>query len=137
MHEGTFAALEPDDCRALLRSQEVGRVAWTSATAGLLVLPVNYVVHGDLVAFRTTTDSRLAELAKAQPVAFQIDDIDTGTGNAWTVLVQGESGLAAADSDLEELPAPGPQPWAMGERDLLITIRVAEISGRVVDRAEK
>lgn len=137
MHEGTFAALEPDDCRALLRTQEVGRVAWTSATAGLLVLPVNYVVHGDLVAFRTTSDSRLAELVHSQPVAFQIDDIDTETGNAWTVLVQGQSGPAAPDSDLDELQARGPQPWAMGERDLLITIRVAEISGRVVDRAEK
>lgn len=137
MHEGTFAELEPDDCRALLRTQEVGRVAWTSATAGLLVLPVNYVVHGDLVAFRTTSDSRLAELVHAQPVAFQIDDIDTETGNGWTVLVQGESGPAAPDSNLDEPPARGPQPWAMGERDLLITIRVTEISGRVVDRAEK
>lgn len=137
MHEGTFAALEPDDCRALLRTQEVGRVAWASATAGLLVLPVNYVVQGDLVVFRSSPDSELAELAEGREVAFQIDDVDVETGNAWSVLVRGVSGRPQAGPEAEASPGRSPQPWAPGERDLYLSIRVDEISGRVVDRAEK
>lgn len=137
MHEGTFAALEPDDCRALLRTHEVGRVAWASATAGLLVLPVNYVVHDDLVVFRTTPDSELAELAEGIEVAFQIDDIDVETGNAWSVLARGVSARPEPGPELEAALDRSPQPWAPGTRDLYLGIRIAEISGRVVDRAEK
>lgn len=137
MHEGMFAALEPDDCRALLRSQEVGRVAWTSATAGLLVLPVNYVMRDDLVVFRTSRESVLADLAEGRDVAFQVDDVDVETGNAWSVLARGESCSPQSGPELEALKQDGPVPWAMGARDMFITVRVREISGRVVDREEK
>lgn len=136
MHEGTFAALDPEDCRALLRTQEVGRVAWTSPTAGLLVLPVNYVVHDDLVVFRASTDSVLADLAQGRDAAFQIDDVDVETGNAWSVLARGRSATPAPGAELDALQQDGPMPWAMGDRDLFITVRVQDISGRVVDRAE-
>lgn len=137
MHEGMFAALEPDDCRALLRTQEVGRVAWTSATAGLLVLPVNYVTRGDLVVFRTSRESVLADLAEGRDVVFQVDDVDVETGNAWSVLARGESCSPPPGPQLASLQQDGPMPWAFGARDLLITVRVREISGRVVDREEK
>jgi nitroimidazol reductase NimA-like FMN-containing flavoprotein (pyridoxamine 5'-phosphate oxidase superfamily) len=137
MHEGTFAALEPEDCRALLRTQEVGRVGWTSPSAGMLVLPVNYVVREDRIVFRTSRASVLADLAEGREVVFQIDDIDVGTGNAWSVLARGESATPRTTAELEALLADAPEAWAPGERDLLVTVRVREISGRVVDRAEK
>ncbi|SDB84210.1 Nitroimidazol reductase NimA, pyridoxamine 5'-phosphate oxidase superfamily [Raineyella antarctica] len=136
MHEGMFEALEPEDCRALLRTQEVGRVAWTSADAGILVLPVNYAMRGDLVVFRTSRDSVLADLAEGREVAFQVDDVDVETGNGWSVMAQGESATPKPGPELDELEKDGPEPWAIGDRDLLITLRVRQISGRVVDRSE-
>lgn len=137
MHEGMFAALDPEDCRVLLRTQEVGRVAWISPAAGLLVLPVNYVVRDDLVVFRTSRASVLAELAEGREVSFQVDDIDVSTGNGWSVLVQGVSATPTDPARLEALRVDGPMPWAKGERDLFVTVAVREISGRVVDREEK
>lgn len=138
MHEGTFAALEPEDCRALLRTQEIGRVGWTSPSAGMLVLPVNYVVREDRIVFRTSRASVLADLAEGREVVFQIDDIDVETGNGWSVLARGESSAPTRAPELAALVQDGrPEPWAPGERDLLITIDIREISGRVVDRTEK
>ncbi|MEA5155812.1 pyridoxamine 5'-phosphate oxidase family protein [Raineyella sp.] len=137
MHEGMFAALDPDDCRALLRTQEVGRVAWTSPVAGLLILPVNYVVRNGMVVFRTSRASVLAELAEGHEVSFQVDDIDVSTGNGWSVMLQGVSSTPADEAQLTALRADGPMPWAKGDRDLFITVQVREISGRVVDREEK
>lgn len=137
MHEGMFAALDPDDCRALLRTQEVGRVAWTSPVAGLLILPVNYVVRDGLVVFRTSRSSVLAELTEGREVSFQVDDIDVSTGNGWSVMLQGVSSTPTDEAQLAALRADGPMPWAMGDRDLFVTVQVREISGRVVDREEK
>ncbi|QGF24792.1 pyridoxamine 5'-phosphate oxidase family protein [Raineyella fluvialis] len=137
MHEGMFAALDPEDCRALLRTQEVGRVAWTSPAAGLLILPVNYVVRDGLVVFRTSRESVLAELGDEREISFQVDDIDVSTGNGWSVMFQGVSSTPTSPAQLEALRVDGPMPWAMGDRDLFITLQVREISGRVVDRQEK
>ncbi|WOP18051.1 pyridoxamine 5'-phosphate oxidase family protein [Raineyella sp. LH-20] len=137
MHEGMFAALDPEDCRVLLRTQEVGRVAWTSPVAGLLVLPVNYVVRDDLVVFRTSRSSVLAELAEGREVSFQVDDIDVSTGNGWSVMAQGVSSSPTEADRLEALRVDGPTPWAKGDRDLFVTLELRTISGRVVDREEK
>lgn len=136
MHEGTFATLAPEECRALLRTREVGRVAWKSPVAGLLVLPVNYAVRDDLIVLRTSARSVLADLAEGRDVAFQVDDVDEETGNGWTVMVQGTSS-APGRGTAEALTQQGPVPWVVGEHDLVITLTIGEISGRMVDRPEK
>lgn len=128
--EGHFAVLGGDECRQLVRGGSVGRVAWTSETAGPLIIPVNYWVEGELVCFLTAPGSVLAQLANRHDVAFQIDDFDDESANGWSVLVQGHSQAHVADPDEHT------KPWAIGVRKVGLAIVPDHYSGRAVSASE-
>ncbi|MGH3460690.1 MAG: helix-turn-helix domain-containing protein [Kribbellaceae bacterium] len=127
----THAVLEPlgpTECLRLLERGGVGRVA---ATAGdrLVVLPVNYTVHDGLVVFRTSPSTVLARLADGR-VSFEVDRIDDGMRDGWSVLVSGPARVLT-EPDLHRVAA-GVQvePWAGGRRNLYVVVTPEEISGR-------
>lgn len=66
--------LSPDECRARLSTHGVGRVA-VSTPDGPAVVPVNYEVIDDAIAFRTAPDSAPAA-AVGKDVAFEVDHVD-------------------------------------------------------------
>ncbi|ANH94128.1 XRE family transcriptional regulator [Streptomyces sp. SAT1] len=121
--------LGPEECRELLSTHGVGRLA-LSTSRGPAVFPVNYdVVDGDLV-FRTAPGSAPAEAAGAE-AAFEVDHIDDAMSRGWSVLAVGR-GEAVTDPDavrrLEERARS--TPWAGGPRDLWIRIRPERLTGR-------
>lgn len=134
---GRFTALEESECLELLRTSHVGRVAWQSGQ-GITILPITYAVHERTLIFRTAPDALLAELAHHHKVAFEVDSTDEETATGWSVLVRGHSAAPADQDRLAEIwQSPGrPEPWAQGERDLVVTVQISEISGRVVSRAD-
>jgi nitroimidazol reductase NimA-like FMN-containing flavoprotein (pyridoxamine 5'-phosphate oxidase superfamily) len=123
--EGTFERLDPAECEHLVRGASVGRVAWLSRR-GLQVLPVTYMFAEGLILFRTSAQSILAELIAPSEVAVQIDDIDADTSSGWSVLVQGEARIT------ENPPASLPEPWAPGDRNVIVAITPRSYSGRAV-----
>ena len=48
-----FSALSERQCRELLQSSDLARVAWQTAD-GPQILPVTYVCHGGSLVFRTS-----------------------------------------------------------------------------------
>ncbi|MDO4785170.1 MAG: pyridoxamine 5'-phosphate oxidase family protein [Propionibacteriaceae bacterium] len=131
-NDGHFSSLEVDECQQLLRSASVGRVAWDAGAAGLLVLPVNYVWTEGRILFQTASDTLLAQLAEGRKVSFQIDFYDAEARNGWSVLVQGDSGLAG-EEQLNLLP----DPWAPGSRSLVVAISPRQFSGRAVSANDR
>ncbi|HQY99061.1 MAG TPA: pyridoxamine 5'-phosphate oxidase family protein [Propionicimonas sp.] len=126
---GHFTRPSGEECRQLVRSHSVGRVAWVS-TVGLQVLPVTYSCNDDLICFRVDPESVLGELAGPVEVAFEVDDIDVETATGWSVLVHGTA--AAHDGSLElRLP----RPWAPGDRRLTVVITPSTYSSRAVSAA--
>jgi uncharacterized protein len=127
-YDGHFTRLSGDECRQLLRARGVGRVGWQSAD-GQQILPVTYVVTGELIAFRTRPDTIMGEFRTQLPVSFEIDDVDEDTATGWSVLVRG-----TAQGYLDEVPEHLllPQPWAPGEHPLTVVITPASYSGRAV-----
>lgn len=123
---GHLSSLEEPECERLVRSQTVGRVAWQSRV-GLRVLPVAYVMDGPVIVFRTSPVSVLAQLADPQPVTFEVDDIDQDTRTGWSVVVEGTTGSWTGHDE-----GPQPEPWAPGERPVLIAITPVSYSGRSV-----
>ncbi|MGW1344468.1 helix-turn-helix domain-containing protein [Kribbella sp. NPDC002412] len=121
--------LEPmrwDECVKLLESAVVGRIAFTGAD-GLIVIPVNYCRVNDLIVFRTAADSAVAQYDLA-PVAFEVDSVDEGLRDGWSILVNGmvrpaTGPEAAAAQDRVE-------PWAGGVRETYIAIEPQRITGR-------
>jgi hypothetical protein len=82
--------LSADECRYLLASANVGRIAWNSPD-GPRVLPVNFRWDDGQLVFRTSPYGELAQLVRRQPVAFQADDIDSASRTGCSVVVYGEA----------------------------------------------
>jgi nitroimidazol reductase NimA-like FMN-containing flavoprotein (pyridoxamine 5'-phosphate oxidase superfamily) len=128
-HRALHPALEPmrrADCVALLEPGGVGRIAFHGAD-GLTVIPVNYCYIKDVVIFRTTADSAIAQCG-LEPVAFEIDFVDEAMREGWSVLV---TGMVRPATAREALAAQGlVEPWAGGTRDTAVAIEPHRISGR-------
>ncbi|MFD9868042.1 helix-turn-helix domain-containing protein [Streptomyces niveus] len=124
-----LTALNAEECRQLLSTHGVGRVAVTRHGTPA-VYPVNYTVDRDLVAFRTAPEAAPAA-ARDQAVAFEVDHIDEAFSQGWSVLVIGD-GHAVTDPErvlrLEERAHT--MPWAGGDRGLWIGVTPTEITGR-------
>lgn len=124
-----FEVLPAEECWDLLRTHQIGRVAWHSS-AGISVLPVTFGVDEDQrIVFRTRPGSRLSELAAGGAVAFEVDWVADDAQVAWSVLARGEAGPV---DQVPEVAAGLPVPWAPGERNLWLALTVSEISGRAM-----
>ncbi len=126
----TLETLTREECFELLATAAVGRV-------GLLVggkpeiLPVNYVVEGSAIVFRTSDDSVLNQSA-LQTVAFEVDRLDETGHTGWSVMVQGvaQDVSSAVDTTSEKLRRLSLITWAPGARHRWFSIRVDAINGR-------
>lgn len=126
-----FEPLDPDECRALLRSRTVGRVAVADGFSAPLVLPVNFAVDGNDVVFRTDYGSkfRMAVLGEA-PVTFQVDHIEPGIHTGWSVMIQGRAAELTPD-EIDGLQLT-PEPWVPGDKEHWVRISGDVITGRRV-----
>ncbi|WP_329347836.1 pyridoxamine 5'-phosphate oxidase family protein [Streptomyces sp. NBC_01261] len=124
-----FTELGAGECRSLLGTHGVGRIA-VSTDSGPVVVPVNYSVVDDAIVFRTASGAT-PSLAVGRRVAFEVDRIDDAFSRGWSVLVRGH-GRAVADSGEARRLADGAhsRPWAGGERELWVRIDMQAVTGR-------
>ena len=130
-HAVTLEVLDEVECRRLLAGADVGRVAFVGADGFPVVLPVNYVVDGDLVALRTTSGAK-ADYLPLHRVAFEVDSFERWNESGWSVLVQGygQDVTDAVGERFEDLRRRGLTTWAPGEKGHWLTIDSHRISGR-------
>jgi uncharacterized protein len=127
--ETGVSVLAEDECWQLLKAAEVGRLA-VAAAGEPEIFPVNFVVDGDTVVFRTAEGTKLAALTVSSRVAFEVDGYDAATGEAWSVVVKGTAQRLDRFSHIyaaEELPL---FPWQAGPKQWLVRIGSAAVSGR-------
>ena len=105
------------------RASQVGRVA-VCTEEGPRILPVNYVVDGASLVFRTSPYGLLGRLASGGRIAFEVDDIDRETRSGWSVVATGRAEPIEDADELTLLRAfRDPQPWAPGLRLLYLRLR--------------
>jgi uncharacterized protein len=123
MDEGV---LTEDQCWALLRTQELGRLAFHLGNEVHLA-PINYAVDGETLLFRTAEGSKLLGVEMNPDVAFEIDEVDEQ--QARSVILRGVARHLGEDEEhrVENLPL---RPWVSGLRYDVVEIRPTEISGR-------
>ncbi len=130
---GTFVPLDEADCWKLLETTTVGRLAFSSDD-GIVILPVNFLVHDRRIYVRTEAGSTIAELAHGRDdVAFEIDYHDGMNQAGWNVLIKGsttEAGTLEGERALASTSRLGP--WAPGERSMIIGLTPRSVSGRRV-----
>src|SRR4051812_25913085 len=71
---GRLETLPDEECRRLLAAGKVGRVSVTS-DALPVIAPVNYVLDGNTIVFRTRHDGMLARACQDAVIAFEIDEL--------------------------------------------------------------
>ncbi|MEU6809966.1 pyridoxamine 5'-phosphate oxidase family protein [Streptomyces sp. NPDC046831] len=127
--------LDQDECRSLLSTHGVGRVALTTPD-GPVVLPVNYEVVQDGLVFRTAPGTAPAAAVGAE-VAFEVDHVDDVMGQGWSVLVVGRAEDVTDPGTVRRLEEHArSDPWAGEGRTLWIHIRAARMTGRRITAAD-
>lgn len=125
-------ALSPAECFGLLELGGIGRVGFASAD-GIMILPVNFVVTGRTIVFRTAPDTLLALYADG-PVSFEVDCLDQVLRAGWSVLVHGRARKLADEREVTHLEdRTHLEPWAGGARDVYVRISPIRISGRCIE----
>ena len=130
-HAG-LAVLPLEDCLRLLGSVPVGRIGF-QADGEVVVLPVNHVVDGRSVAFRTAAGSKLSAAEGQSHVVFEADDYDARCRAGWSVVVNGYAQAVYEDAEIEALDRRGLDSWVdQADRPFWIRIRPESVSGRVI-----
>ena len=121
--------IDARECLRLLATADIGRVVFSDAALPA-AQPVNYVLDGTDVIFRTANGTKLAAATRHAVVAFQADAIDTRTRTGWTVLGVGETYEVTDPVRLAALAPVQPDPWAPGHTAHTICIPLQHLSGR-------
>lgn len=125
-----------DECRARLSTHGVGRIA-VSTPDGPAVVPVNYEVIDDAIAFRTAPDSVPAAAVGAE-VAFEVDHVDDAMSQGWSVLVVGPARVVTEPDAVRRLAERAhTTPWAGGEREMWVWIQIQRLTGRRIGPADE
>jgi uncharacterized protein len=123
--------LDREQCRDLVASVRVGRLAFCRGDGVPTVLPVNHVVDAWTVAFRTTFGSKLSAALLERPVAFEVDEFDGERRTGWSVLVRGPVQHVSERPVIERLETLGLDVWADGvERPRWVRVEMEELTGR-------
>ncbi|GEL18135.1 pyridoxamine 5'-phosphate oxidase family protein [Pseudonocardia asaccharolytica] len=118
-----------DECLRLMASGAVGRVVFTDFALPA-AHPVNYILDGEEVVFRTGTGSKLAVATRNAVVGFQVDEIDEDSRTGWSVLGVGVAYEVTEPGRLVDLAGRMPTPWAPGRIAHTIAIPLQQLSGR-------
>ena len=123
-----ISELDTDECMSLLHQHNFGRVGFVSDDVPV-ILPVNYVLDGNTVVFRTDPGLKLAEIPMRH-VAFEIDNATDS--DVWSVLVHGfareiTDAIGTRYELLRELPIPVQAP---GDKEYWVAVEIQRVSGR-------
>src|SRR5262245_22271906 len=121
--------LPENECWALLRTAEVGRLA-VSIMNEPDIFPVNHIVDHGTVVFRTAEGTKLAAAVLGTAVAYEVDGYDASRGEAWSVVVKGR---AVEIQRLHELLAATDLPlfpWHVAPKGRFVRIEPDSVTGR-------
>ncbi len=128
--------LSRDECRALLSTHGVGRIAFTGPD-GPVAFPVNYDVLGEALYFRSVPGSAPAR-AVGSDVAFEVDHLDEAMSQGWSVLAVGRAEVVDDPDMVRRLEERAySEPWAGGSRLLWVKVPLTRLTGRRITAADR
>lgn len=125
--------LSTAECWELLALHPVGRVGVLVDSAPE-IYPVNHVVDGHTIVFRTDSGSKLRGLDRSPSVCFEADFFNFDEHTGWSVLVKGR---AAELTSAEERGRAADLPlrfWDLGEKPHWVRVTPTEVTGRRIHR---
>ncbi|WP_422749698.1 pyridoxamine 5'-phosphate oxidase family protein [Mycobacterium sp. WMMD1722] len=119
--------LPESECWNLLGSASLGRLV-TSVDGQPEIFPVNFVVQGRSVLFRTAEGTKLVSTAINHHVLFEADDHNVADG--WSVIVKGIARILRDDDDVTEAQRAQLFPWTATAKQHYVRIRPLSVTGR-------
>ena len=120
--------LTDEECWALLRENEFGRLAYHLA-GEVHIVPINYATDGSRLYFRTAEGSKLLGVVMNEDVAFEIDEVTDES--ATSVVVRGRA-RQLKDEEKHSVDQLALRPWVPTVKShvVAITPHEGEITGR-------
>jgi nitroimidazol reductase NimA-like FMN-containing flavoprotein (pyridoxamine 5'-phosphate oxidase superfamily) len=127
--ELSMEELSVSTCWALLRTVPIGRIALPSA-ADIEVFPVNFIVDGGTIVFRTAQGTKLTLIGDGTRATFEADKIDVGDRLVWSVVLKGPVRQVSSLDEVRatfdmELPT-----WHAGPKPTYVRMKPQLITGR-------
>jgi nitroimidazol reductase NimA-like FMN-containing flavoprotein (pyridoxamine 5'-phosphate oxidase superfamily) len=123
--------LDRDECLDLLAAH-AGGVGRVGIVEGLhpVILPVNFALDGDHVAFRTSAGTKLDAALHDALVCFEIDHLDDDDRIGWSVVVRGRSEVVVEHAVRDRLESLGVRPWTAATVSNWVRIAPETVTGR-------
>ncbi len=121
--------LAVEECWELLDRNTVGRLA-VDIAGWPDIFPINYIVDGDTIVFRSGAGTKLAGALLNRHVAFEIDGYLPDEGAAWSVVVKGNASEIESMFDryrADDLPL---YPWVASDKPDFVRIDPTLVTGR-------
>lgn len=131
MNDSPIAILSEDECWSFLRAGSFGRLA-ISAAGEIDIFPINFVVDGETLVFRTAPGTKLLELTIAHKVAFEIDGFDAA--HAWSVVLKGTAARIEQQAEIDAADKLPLTPWIPTLKYTFVRISATDLSGRRFER---
>ncbi|WP_260853412.1 pyridoxamine 5'-phosphate oxidase family protein [Kocuria palustris] len=127
--ENPYRDLSRDEMWELLDSEPFGRLA-VEAGGFVDIFPVNFVVRGKKLWFRTAPGSKLATLTVNDQVAFEVDRRDEQRLMVSSVVLQGRARRVEDAQERELAESLELRPWVRGFKPVFVVIEPDQINGR-------
>lgn len=125
--DNPITVIEEDTCWGYLVTAEVGRLA-TSVDNQPEVFPVNYVVDGQSIVFRTAAGSKLEDIVTNHHVAFEADGWTDEGG--WSVVLHGNAEVITDEAELARAARMPLLPWVPTVKKNYVRVIPEEVTGR-------
>jgi uncharacterized protein len=121
------------ECLELLASRVLGRVAVVVEGAAR-VYPVNYLLDGRDVVFRTDEGTKLDAAHRCELATFEVDDSDPLYHTGWSVMATGRLETVSEPQELHRMQSLPVRAWGRDGRHW-VRMPITSISGRRIDTA--
>lgn len=128
----SIRALTDSECWQRLADHPagIGRVGTGGPSPN--ILPVNYVLDGRSVVFRTGEGRKLTAVGAHERVAFEVDHLDAEAHTGWSVVLRGFAHRVTDPAEIERLDALGLQPWDPSPKTAVVRITTRMVEGREI-----
>ena len=122
-----ITVISDDESWERLAAERVGRLV-THVGGVVDIVPINFVVDGRSIVFRTAAGSKLAGLTINSDVVFEVDYFDEERG--WSVVVRGAARALELEAEIALAEALPLKPFVPTLKPTFVRIDPTAISGR-------
>lgn len=126
--------LDRDASFAKLGSVQLGRLV-VRRKDDFDIFPVNFVLDGEDIYFRSAEGSKLFTVALNHDVLFEADEVKED--QAWSVVVKGDAQVLTSTSDIQHADSLPLKPWIPTLKYNFVKITARDVSGREFELGEE